>query len=174
MSLPEKSAILRAHALELARDTGLREGRHSGVAGNRGPQDERCHGRARGFAKPHAEVDERFKPEFVKEGPVRGFCRYMRRNGVGQGIGAQHPERSQRRGASKAVDEHRNTLPTGGQRGAQDGGKLAASQCGGDLKRIAENAGMTFYSQVNHRAFAGEAIIVDAGPATRPAHPAAA
>jgi hypothetical protein len=175
MILPEKVCnsfgLMR---LKLARDASFRESRHCGVARDRRPQDERCYGRARSFAKPHAEIEERLKPEFVKEFPVRGFRRYMCGDGVGQRIGSQHPERSQRSGASEAVDEHRNTVLARGQRGAQDGGKLAPSQCGGDAERIAQDAGMTFHGQVDHSALAGEAIVVDAGPATGPANPAAA
>ncbi len=114
-------------SLQLARNAGLGERRHSGVARNGGPKNERPHHRAGGFAKPHAEVQQRLEPEFVEEHAVCGFRRHMRGDGVGQPIGPQHSERSDRSRAHKAVDEHRNTLPAGCQRGAQDGGKLAAS-----------------------------------------------
>src|SRR6266849_8755029 len=63
----------RDQALQLARHAGAGERRHSGVARNGGPKNERPHRRTGRFAEPHAEVQQRPEAEFFEERPVRGF-----------------------------------------------------------------------------------------------------
>ena len=60
------------------------------------------------------------------------------------------------------------------QRGAEDGGKLAAAQRGGDTQRIVENCLVPGEGGVDHRALALEAAFVDAGAVAGKACAAAA
>jgi len=43
------------------------------MAGHSGAQDEHRYGDARGFAEPHAEVEQRLEAQFVEERPVGSF-----------------------------------------------------------------------------------------------------
>jgi adenosylcobinamide-GDP ribazoletransferase len=139
-----------------------------------GAKNEYRHRCARSFAEPHAKVEQRPETQFVEEIPVSGFRRYMGGDGMSQPVGPQPGEGRHRRRADESIDQYGNAALAGGQRSAKERSKLASPQGGGDLQRIAEDPGMMFHREVDHGAFAGKALVIDAGPAASPAQPAAA
>src|SRR3954462_6584110 len=65
--------------------------------------------------------------------------------------------------ADEAVEQRRDAPMPRGERGAEDGGKLASTERCGDAQRIAENAAVSCEARVDRRALALEAALVDAG-----------
>ena len=61
-----------------------------------------------------------------------------------------------------------------GERSAENGGKLAAAERGGDVQRIGKHGGVARERAVDGDAFARHAVIVDAGAAAGPARAATA
>ena len=55
---------------------------------------------------------------------------------MGERVGAQLVQRRHSGGADEAVEQHRHALAPRRQRGAENGGKLAAAERRGDRERI--------------------------------------
>src|SRR5271165_7077791 len=140
------SAVTVAHA-------GLGEGRHSGVAGECGAQQQDRECRTRGLAQPHVEVEQRTLPEFGDHRPMPG---------CGRG------------GADEAVEQHRNAPLPGGERSPEDRGELPPAERHRRAQRIATHAGVARERGIDHGALANKAGIVDAGAAPGPARTVAA
>src|SRR6516165_9240678 len=93
---------------------------------------------------------------------------------MSKSVGAEPVERRHRSGADKAVEEERDAVAARGQRGAHDGGELAAAEGGGDAQRIVEDEAVAGERGVDDFALSFQAEIVDAGAAAGPALAAAA
>jgi hypothetical protein len=144
------------------------------VAGERGAQDQRRDGGARGFAEPHAEVEERLEAKLIEQRAVAGFGRNMARHGMRERVGAQPGQGRERGGRDEPVDQHRNARPPRGERRAEERGEFPPAQGGRDPQRIVEQAAVTVECRVDRGTLAREAPIVDAGAAAGPADAAAA
>ncbi len=120
----------------LVGDAGLGEGRHAGVAGERGAQDEHRQGGAGGFAEPHVEIDQRLKPKLIEQHAVPGLGGDVRGERMRQRVGAQLMKRRHRGGADEAVEQDRNVLPPRRQGGAEYGGELAAAERRGNAQWV--------------------------------------
>ena len=146
-------------------------------------QDRDRQRRARALAEPHAEIEQRLELELVEQHSVRGLGRHMRGLRMIERVGAELRQRRGRGGADEAVEQHRNAAVARGERGAEDGGKLAAAERRCDQERIAQNAGMPGERLVDCGPLARKTLVVDAGaaaahrapsPPNRPAAMAAA
>jgi hypothetical protein len=111
------------------------------VAGEGGPHQQGGERRARGFAEPHAEIEQRGEAKLVKQDAVAGFGRHMRRERVGEAIPVELRERRHGGGADKAVEQHRDAPLPRRERGAEQRREFAPAQRRGDPQRIAERAG---------------------------------
>ena len=88
---------------------------------------------ARGFAKPHVEIEQWVQAQRLEQKPMTGFGRDVTRKRVVERIGAQLGERRNRGRADEAVEQHRNApMLARRERGAEDGGKLASAERGRD------------------------------------------
>ena len=161
------SAVTVAHA-------GLGEGRHSGVAGECGAQQQDRECRTRGLAQPHVEVEQRTLPEFGDHRPMPGFGREMGDLGVVEPAGREPRQRCGRGGADEAVEQHRNAPLPGGERSPEDRGELPPAERHRRAQRIATHAGVARERGIDHGALANKAGIVDAGAAPGPARTVAA
>ena len=102
-----------------------------------------------------------------------GFGRHMRGLDMVERIGAKFRQRCRRRGADKAIEQHRNAAMPCGERGAEYGGKLAAAERGRDQQRIVRRAGMPCNRLVD-RGRLRASLVVDAGAASGPSRATAA
>ncbi len=114
------------------------------------------------------------EPELFQQHAVTGFGGDMRGLRMRQRVGAQFRQRRHRRGADKAVEQHRNALPPRRERRAENGGKLAAAERRGNGQRIVERRDMARQRGIDHGALARQAVFIDAGAAAGPARTAAA
>ena len=87
---------------------------------------------------------------------------------------AQHRERRRRRGGGETVEQRGDCVAPRCQRGAEDGGELAAAKRHRRVQRVGDMLPMTLKPCIDRVALAGEAMIVDAGAAPGPALAAAA
>ncbi len=122
----------------LAGDMGLGEGRHAGMAGERGAKHEHGDRGARAFAEPHAEIEQRLKAELLQQEAVARLGRQVSGERMVERIGAELCERRHGSGRDEAVDQNRDARAPRGEAGAEDRGKLAAAERGGDAERIVE------------------------------------
>jgi hypothetical protein len=69
-------------SLARAGDAGFVECGHPGVTGQRRAQQQDGDARARGFAKPHVEIEQRVEAEFAQQRAVTGFGGDVSRTGA--------------------------------------------------------------------------------------------
>jgi adenosylcobinamide-GDP ribazoletransferase len=143
------------------------------VAGKCGAQQQHRHGGAGGFAKPHLEIEQRRKTERFEQKAMPGLGRDVARHRMGERVGAQLCERRHRGGGDEAIEQNRDAPLTRRQRGAQDGGKLAAAKRRRDAQRIAKQRGVPGERLVDCGLLAGKARRIDPGAPPGPARSAA-
>jgi hypothetical protein len=116
----ESARGLRLRALigRLVGDSRFGEGRHAGVAGERGAENQQRRGGAGGFAEPHVEIEQRLQVQLVEQRAVASLGGDVAGKGMGERIGAQLVERGDGSGADKAVEQHRDVVAARGKRGA--------------------------------------------------------
>ena len=109
--------------------------------------------------------------KLLEQQPMPGLGRHMAGQGVIERIGAELRQRRHGGGADEAVEQDRNAQMPRGERRAEDGGKLASAQRGGDAQRIAEDRAVPRERRIDRRALALRSPIVDAGAVTGEAQP---
>src|SRR5262245_27805142 len=117
-------------------DAGLIEGGHAEVAGER--RSKHRHGKrgARALAKPHVKVEDRPHAERGAEPAMTCFRRAMRHLHMIECAWIEMRERRRRRGSDEAVEQHGDAMAAGGERGAEDAGKLTAAEDHGGGERV--------------------------------------
>ena len=144
------------------------------MASKRGSEHRDGERGAGAFAEPHVEVEDRPQAKLGAEPVMPGFGRAMRNLRMIESAWVEPRERCCSRGGDEAVEQHGDAVTARGERGAEDGGKLAAAENHARGERVGVMGPMTLEASVDRLALAGEPRIVKAGAAPGPALAAAA
>ena len=137
-------------------------------------KDQHGDRRAGAFAEPHAEIEQRMQAKLLKQKPMSRLGRQVTGERMVERAGAKLGPWRHGGGADEAVEQRRDAPMPRGERGAEDGGKLASAERGRDAQRIAEDRAVSGERRVDRLALALEAAFVDAGAVAGEACAAAA
>ena len=144
------------------------------MAGERRPEHKHGNRGARSFAKPHVEIEQRMKPEFIEHQAMPGLGRSVPGADMIKPIGAELRKRRDCGGRDEPVDQRRYLRVSRGEARTEKCGELAPAERRSDAQRIAENCRMTGEGFVDHYLLAPPPLFVDASAMTGEAQPAAA
>src|SRR6516225_11620803 len=116
-----------------AGDCRFRESRHLMMQRAGKPQDRQSKGRARSFAKPEIEVEQRLRLERLENEPVSLLGRLVREDQIGTAGGIEARGDKCRDRNDKAVKQDRNALLRRSDHGAADRGNLESADGAEDL-----------------------------------------
>jgi len=119
------------------------------MAGERRPEHKHGNRGARSFAKPHVEIEQRMKPEFIEQQAMPGLGRSVPGAGMIKRISAELRKRCDRR-RHESVDQRRHARMPRGEARAKECGELAPAERGGDAQRIFEDRCMTSERVIDH------------------------
>src|SRR4029078_8754380 len=152
------------------------------MAGERRAKHKHGNRGARPFAKPHVEIEQRMKTEFVEQQAMPGRGRSVPGACMIKRISAELRKRCDRGRRHESIDQRRHARMPRGEARAQECGELAplrgaeprAKECGelapaerrGDAQRIVEDRCMTSERVIDHHLLAPQALFVEAGAMT--------